>query len=195
MGLLILIIGLVVFLGAHLFVTARRTRAAVVARLGQSYWLAFGLTAAAGLVLIAWGFVLYRRTGGIDVWSPPAILRHIAVGLMWMSVILVFAAYLPGHIKTWTRQPLLAGIKLWAFAHLLANGDLGSIILFGSFLAWAVYARISVKRREAAGEAVRLHIEPGWTNDAVAVVLGSFIYLALGYVFHPAIIGVPVLGV
>jgi uncharacterized membrane protein len=195
MGLLILILGLVVFLGVHLFVTTRKTRAAAIARLGKFYWVLFALTAIVGVALIACGFVLYRRTGWIDVWSPPEILRHIAVGLMWVSVILVLAAYLPGHIKTWTRQPLLAGIKLWAFAHLLANGDLGSIILFGSFLAWAVYARIAVKRRAAAGETTATRIEPGWTNDAFAVVLGSFLYLALGYVFHPAIIGVPVFGV
>jgi uncharacterized membrane protein len=83
---------------------------------------------------------------------------------------------------------MLAGIKIWAFAHLLSNGDLGSILLFGSFLAWAVYARIAVKRRGAPVT----RTASGWTNDIVAIVLGTFIYLALGYVFHPVMIGVPV---
>jgi uncharacterized membrane protein len=195
MGLLILIIGLIVFLGAHTFVTARQARAVAMARLGKAYWLMFALTSVVGVVLIAWGFALYRRTGWIDVWYPPAFMRHITIGLMWFSVIMVLAAYLPGHIKSWAKHPMLAGVKIWAFAHLLSNGDLGSIILFGSFLAWGVYARIALKRREAAGEITNIRaVDSGWANDAVALVLGTFIYLALGYVFHPVMIGVPVFG-
>jgi uncharacterized membrane protein len=118
-------------------------------------------------------------------------MRHISVGLMWFSIVLVAAAFLPGHIKTWAKHPMLAGIKIWAFAHLLSNGDLGSILLFGSFLAWAVYARIVVKQREIVN--IRA-ADAGWTNDAIAVALGTVIYLALGYAFHPALIGVPVFG-
>jgi uncharacterized membrane protein len=193
MGVLILIIGLVVFFGAHTFVTIRNARAAAMARVGKAaYYALFALAAVIGVVLIAWGFSLYRQTGWIDIWSPPAFLRHITIGLMWFSVVLVLAAYLPGHIKTWTRQPLLAGIKIWAFAHLLSNGDLGSIVLFGSFLAWAVYARIAVKRRETREVTGARISASGWTNDIVAIILGTFIYLALGYVFHPVMIGVPV---
>jgi uncharacterized membrane protein len=194
MGLLILIIGLVIFLGAHTFVTVRQARARVMARLGKpSYYVLFGVIAIVGIGLIAWGFSIYRQTGWIAIWSPPAFLHHITVGLMWVSTVLVLAAYLPGHVKKWTKQPMLAGVKIWAFAHLLSNGDLGSILLFGSFLAWAIYARIAVKRREAMGEVVgAVKAEPGWTNDIVALVLGTFIYLALGYVFHPVVIGVPV---
>ncbi len=195
MGLAILILGLIVFLGAHTFVTARAMRAAAMARLGKFYWLLFALASVGGVALIAWGFGLYRRTGWIDVWYPPQALRHVTIGLMLISVILVVAAYLPGHIKQWTKHPMLAGVKIWAFAHLLSNGDLGSIVLFGSFLAWAVYARIAVKRREAAGEITNIRgVDRSWTNDAIAVVLGICIYLALGYTFHPALIGVPVFG-
>lgn len=195
MGLAILILGLAIFLGTHVFVTARQRRAAAIARLGKAYWAVFALSSLVGLALIIYGFALYRRTGWIDVWHPPAFMRHVTIGLMLLSVILVLAAYLPGHIKLWTRHPMLAGVKIWAFAHLLSNGDLGSIILFGSFLAWGVYARIAVKRREAAGDIAKsVRIDLTWKNDAVAVVLGTFIYLALGYVFHPVIIGVPVFG-
>jgi uncharacterized membrane protein len=192
-GLLILILGLIVFLGAHTFVTARQARAAAMSRLGKAYWVLFAIMSAVGVLLIAWGFSLYRQAGWIDIWSPPAFMRHITIGLMWFSIILVLAAYLPGHIKKWAKHPMLAAVKIWAFAHLLSNGDLGSILLFGSFLAWAVYARIAVKRREAAGEITNtLAVDSGWTNDVVALVLGTFIYLALGYVFHPVFIGVPV---
>jgi uncharacterized membrane protein len=195
MGLTILICGLVLFLGAHTFVTARPARSVALARLGKFYWLLFALVSVAGVVLISWGFGLYRRTGWIDVWYPPQAFRHITIGLMLISVILIVAAYLPGHIKRWTKHPMLAGVKTWAFAHLLSNGDLGSILLFGSFLAWGVYARIAVKRREAAGEVTNIQsVDNGWTNDVIAVGLGIFIYLALGYTFHPVLIGVPVFG-
>ena len=193
MGLAVLILGLVIVLGAHLFVTMRGARAAAIARLGNLYRVLFALASALGLALIIWGYAQYRAEGWIDVWSPPDFMRHITIGLTWFAVVLVVAAYLPGHIKAKTKHPMLAGIKIWAFAHLLSNGDLGSIILFGSFLAWAVYARIAVKKREAAGDITRVGMaERGWVNDAIAVGLGTVLYLALAYVFHPAVIGVPV---
>ena len=190
MGLAILVLGLVVFLGAHTFVTARSPRAAAMARLGNGpYWALFSVASIAGVLLIGWGFALYRQTGWIDVWTPPAFMRHVTILLMWPSIVLVVAAYLPGHIKRAAKHPMLAGVKLWAFAHLLSNGDLGSIILFGSFLGWAVYDRIAVKRRANIQFA-----DGGWTNDIIALLVGTFVYFALGYTFHPAIIGVPVFG-
>ena len=193
MGLFILVLGLIAFLGAHTFVTAREARAVAMKQLGWLYWPAFAIVSLLGVILIAWGFAVYRATGWIDVWSPPRFMRHITIGLMWFSIILVLAAYLPGHIKAWAKHPMLAAVKIWALAHLLSNGDLGSILLFGSFLAWGVYARIAVKRREAAGEITNtLAVDRGWNNDAVALVFGTFIYLALVFVFHPVMIGVPV---
>jgi uncharacterized membrane protein len=105
---------------------------------------------------------------------------------------LIIAAYLPGFIKDKTKHPMLAGVKLWAFSHLTANGDLGSLVLFGSFLAWAVYARIAAKRREAAHGAPP--VEGSWKNDATAVAVGTLAYFALGYVFHPIVVGVPAFG-
>jgi uncharacterized membrane protein len=127
------------------------------------------------------------------VWTPLAFMRHITISLMWVSTVLVLAAYLPGHIKTWTKHPMLAAVKIWAFAHLLSNGDLGSILLFGSFLMWSVYTRIAVKRREAAGEITNtLAVDRSWINDAIALAVGTAVYLALGFVFHPVMIGVPV---
>jgi uncharacterized membrane protein len=127
------------------------------------------------------------------VWYPPAALRHLALLLMWPAIVLVVASYLRGNIYKRLKHPMLAGIKLWAFAHLLANGDLGSIILFGSLLAWAVYDRISLKSRSDAG-APPFPVD-GVRNDVLAVGAGTIVYLALAFVFHPVAIGVPVVGV
>ena len=111
---------------------------------------------------------------------------------MLPAVIMVVASYIRGRIYTTLKHPMLAGVKLWAAAHLLANGDLGSIILFGSFLAWAVFARISLKRRGDAG-APPIPVG-GMTNDLIAVAVGVIAYIALAFAFHPAVIGVPVVG-
>jgi uncharacterized membrane protein len=191
MGLGVLILGLIVFLGAHTFVTFRAARASAIARLGNGYRALFALVALIGLVLIVFGYGQYRAHDWIQVWSPPAFMRHITVGLMLFAVIFFTAAFIPSHIKTMLEHPMLAGIKTWAFAHLLSNGDLGSILLFGSFLAWGVYARIAAKRRGDLGATVA---PAGWTNDVIVVVLGIVIYLALGFAFHPMLIGVPVFG-
>jgi uncharacterized membrane protein len=190
MGLLIMILGLALFIGVHVLVSLRERRAVLIARWGEgSYKLGFSLASALGLALIIYGFALYRRTGWIDVWYPPAWTRHIAVTLMLPAVICLMAAYVPGNIKRILKHPMLVGIKLWALAHLIANGDLGSIILFGSFLGWAVYDRISLKHRVDPGA------PPiptgGWRNDAIAVAAGLVVYLALGFTFHPIVIGVP----
>ncbi len=191
MGLFILIVGLAVFLGTHVFVTFREARAAAIARLGYGYRALFALVSIAGLALIVWGYAQYRTTGWIQIWSPPAFMRHITVGLMLIAAILVTATYIPSHIRTKTKHPMLAGIKTWAFAHLLSNGDLGSILVFGSFLAWGIYARIAIKRR---GDKGKTDAPAGWGNDVIVVVLGVVVYLALGFAFHPVVIGVPVFG-
>ena len=98
-----------------------------------------------------YGFASYRAAGFIVVWNPPAWTRHIVVALMWPASIMVAAAYIPGNIKRVLKHPLLVAVKTWAFAHLCANGDLGGMIVFGSILAWAVYDRITLKRRGDAG--------------------------------------------
>ena len=146
-----------------------------------------------GLALMVWGFARYRATGWIDVWHPPVAFKHITEALMLPAVILVVASYIRGRIYTTLKHPMLAGVKLWAAAHLLANGDLGSIILFGSFLAWAVFDRISLKHRTDAG-APPIPVG-GRSNDLIAIAVGVVAYLALGFVFHPVVIGVAVVGV
>jgi uncharacterized membrane protein len=192
-GLLIMILGLLLFFAAHIFTTKRDARAEAIARLGEgSYKILYSAVSLAGLALIIWGFAHYRATGWIDVWYPPKAMKHITIALMLPAVILVVASYLRGRIYAALKHPMLAGIKLWAAAHLLANGDLGSIILFGSFLGWAVYDRISLKHRtDSGGPPIPVG---GVTNDLIAVAVGIVVYLALAFAFHPVVIGVPVMG-
>ena len=193
MGLALEILGLIVFLGTHVFVTMRDRRAAVVSRIGEwPYRGLFSLVSIVGILLIAYGFAAYRAAGMITLWYPPAWTRHIVEVLMWPASIMIAAAYSPGNIKRVLKHPMLAGVKTWAFAHLCANGDLGGIILFGSVLAWAVYDRITLKRRTDPG-APPIPIG-GTKNDIIAVIVGTIIYLALGFVFHPIVIGVPAFG-
>jgi uncharacterized membrane protein len=192
MGLGVLVLGLVVFLGAHVFVSFRAARADVIARVGlYAYRGAFALVSFAGLVMIVWGYAQYRSHDWVQIWSPPAFMRHITIGLMLFATIFVTAAFVPSHIKARLKHPMLAGVKTWALAHLLSNGDLGSMLLFGAFLAWGVYARIAAKRRGDLGFTTA---PAGWINDAIVVSIGVVVYLALGFAFHPAVIGVPVFG-
>ena len=193
MGLLAMILGLVLFLGVHTLTTQREVRARVIASSGEGgYKIGYSLFSALGLVLIVWGFAHYRATGWIDVWQPPTAFKHLTVALMLPAVILVVASYIRGRIYTRLKHPMLTGIKLWAAAHLLANGDLGSIILFGSFLGWAVFDRISLKHRADSG-APPIPVG-GPSNDLIAVAVGLVAYLALAFAFHPVVIGVPVFG-
>jgi uncharacterized membrane protein len=193
MGLALEILGLIVFLGAHVFVTMRERRGALVSGIGEGpYRGLFSLVSIAGILLIAYGFAAYRAAGMIMLWYPPAWTRHIVEVLMWPASIMIAAAYIPGNIKRVLKHPMLAGVKTWAFAHLCANGDLGGIILFGSVLAWTVYDRITLKRRTDPG-APPIPIG-GTKNDIIAIIVGTIIYLALGFVFHPIVIGVPAFG-
>jgi uncharacterized membrane protein len=193
MGLAILVLGLVVFLGAHVFVTLRAPRAAVIQRVGEwPYKGLMSLVSLAGLILIGYGFGQYRATGWIDVWSPPRWTYYITQLLMWPASIFVVAAYSRGNIWRALKHPMLVGVKTWAVAHLISNGDLGSIVLFGSFLAWASYDRITLKHRTDPG-APAIPVG-GHRNDTIALVVGTILYLALGFIFHPIVVGVAVFG-
>ena len=177
-----------------MFVSFREARASVIGRVGLPLYRGlFAIVSLVGLALIIWGYAQYRAHDLIQLWSPPAFMRHITAGLVLFAVIFVVAAFVPSHIKTRLKHPMLAGVKTWALAHLLSNGDLGSILLFGTFLAWGVYARIAAKRRGDIGAAAK-PAPDGWTNDIIVVVLGAAIFLALGFWFHPYVIGAPVFG-
>jgi uncharacterized membrane protein len=189
MGLLVLVIGLIVLLGAHVFVTFRDARERMIGQIGHNgYRALFSIVSIVGLALIVWGFAEYRAHEWLQIWSPPAFMRHITVLLMLFASIFMVAAFVPSHIKVRLKHPMLASVKTWALAHLLSNGDLGAILLFGSFLAWGVYARIAAKKRGDVGTKTA---PSGWTNDAIVIVVGIIVYLALGFAFHPYVIGVP----
>ncbi|MEF3365845.1 NnrU family protein [Methylocystis sp. 9N] len=189
--MLVLILGIVVFLGVHTLAAFRETRAGLIERYGlQNYKRAYALVAAIGLLLIIVGFIRYRAEGLIYVWTPPSWGRHVAMPLVWFAfVALASRRAPPGRIRGWLRHPTLVAVKSWALAHLLVNGDLGGMILFGSFLAWGVFDRISVKRR---GDAGAPRLDAFTRGDAIALGAGTAIYVLLLFL-HPYLFGVAVL--
>jgi len=192
-GLAILVAGLVVFIGAHVFVTMRDQRAALIGRIGEGpYKGVLALASVIGLILIGYGFGEYRATDWIDVWYPPRWTFYITELLMWPASIFVVAAYIRGNIWRTLKHPMLVGVKTWAVAHLISNGDLGSILLFGSFLLWAGYDRMTLKHRADAGAPAIP--AGGHRNDIIALVVGTVLYVVLGLVFHPLVVGRAVFG-
>lgn len=187
-----LVLGLVLFLGVHTFTTMRGARAAAIGRLGEGgYKGLYSLVSAAGLVLIVIGFGSYRSSGYIQVWNPPrAIFHPIALALLWFAFVALVAAYAPpSRIKAILRHPMLVGVKAWALSHLLVNGDLGSMLLFGGLLAWAVYDRIALKRRGDAGDAPTPTSTPWSKNDLLVVAIGTAAYVLMFWL-HDTLIGV-----
>lgn len=187
----VLVLGIALFLGAHVFATFRGARAAVIERFGlQTYKLAYSLVAATGLGMIVWGFSLYRDHGLIQLWEPPHWMRHVAMPLVLLAFIAIASRRAPpGRIRGWLRHPTLVAIKAWALAHLLVNGDLGGMILFGAFLAFGVYDRIAVKRRGDEGAA---RVSTFTRGDAIAIGAGLALF-TLVLVLHPLLFGVAVI--
>jgi uncharacterized membrane protein len=185
----LLIAGLLLFLGVHsVVIVAPSFRTRTIQRMGEGAWKGlYALISLAGFVLICYGFGLARQAP-VVLYSPPTWLRHLALLVMLPVFPLLIAAYLPGRIKTAAKHPMLAAVKFWAFAHLLANGSLADVLLFGGFLAWAVVDRISVKRR--ATPRVLRTAPPGPWNDAIAVVLGLAVYALLIGWAHVRLFGV-----
>jgi uncharacterized membrane protein len=188
----LLIIGLIVFLGSHSFaIFAPGPRARLIARLGENGFKgAYSIVALAGFVAICYGFSLARQDP-ILLYVPPFWLRHVTFLLMLPVFPLLYAANLPGRIQTAAKHPMLAAVKFWALAHLLANGRLADLLLFGGFLAWAVLDRISLKRRPP--KILRMAPARPW-NDAIAVVLGLATYVLFILWAHQRLFGVSPLG-
>jgi len=187
----VLIIGLVVFLGVHsIALAAPAFRSRAIARMGEGAWKGlYSLVAAVGLVLIVYGFHLARESP-VVLYVPPGWLRYVTFVLMLPVFPLLIAAYLPGRIKTATKHPMLAAVKFWAFAHLLAIGMLADVLLFGGFLAWAVMDRISLKKRPQ-----NLRTAPAARfNDAIAVIAGLVVYVIFIGWAHVRLFGVSPLG-
>lgn len=192
--MVVFLAGLVIFLGIHLVPTMPGLRDAWREKLGENgYKGLFTLLSIAGFVLLVWGFGLARQSpANVQLWVPPVWTKHIAFALMPFAFILLAAAYIPSRVRDRAKHPMLASIKLWAFAHLLANGDLVGVILFGTFLAWGVYDRISVKKRNAPGPLGRA--QGGLGGDIAAIVVGLVVYAAMLFRGHTLLIGIPLIG-
>jgi uncharacterized membrane protein len=188
----LLIAGLLLLLGVHsIAIFAPSFRESMRARLGHGAWRAlYSLASLAGLAAICEGFAL-ARLAPVVLYAPPAWLRHVAVALMLPVFPLLLASGLPGRISRGVKHPMLAGVKLWCLAHLLANGRLADVVLFGSLLAWAVADRVSLRRRPPQ-DARTLPGRP-W-NDAAAVIAGLAAYALFLCCAHRWLIGVAPLG-
>lgn len=190
--MVILIIGLMLFFAIHsVAIVNPAWRDRMVEQMGAWPWKGlYALVSLAGFVLIVWGYASAKQAPAI-LYLPPLWLRHGSLVLLVFVFPLLLAAYLPGRIKAITKHPMLAGTKIWAFAHLLANGALADVILFGSFLVWAVADRISMKRR---AQSPILTAPPSKFNDAIAIGVGLMLYVAFVLWWHDWLFGVSPFG-
>jgi uncharacterized membrane protein len=187
----VLVVGLLVFLGVHsIAIFAPDFKTYALGRWGAGTWkAAYAVLSLIGFALIVYGFG-QARLAPVVLYTPPHWMRHVTFLFMLPVFPLLLAAYLPGRIKAATKHPMLAAVKLWAFGHLLANGTLADVVLFGGFLAWAVMDRISLKRRPQTIATA----PPGRFNDLIAVVFGLALYaLTIGWA-HVRLFGVSPLG-
>jgi len=188
----LLITGLIIFFAVHsVAMVADGWRQRMIGKIGEWTWKGlYSLIAAIGLALIIWGYALARQTP-VVLYVPPEWLRYMALILLVPVFPLLLSTYLPGRIQAAARHPMLVATKLWAFAHLLVNGTLADVLLFGAFLVWAVADRISLKHR-AEPWVPRLPLSAA--NDVIAVFGGLGIYVAFTLWLHTLLIGVSPLG-
>ncbi len=187
-----LIAGIAVFMGTHVFAAMRdRGGNSLRDRLGYGPYMGlFSVVALVGLGLIIYGYGAARPAA--ILYSPPTAMRHVNLLLMAIAMVLLVAAYVPtGHIKKAVKHPMILSLKVWAFGHLLANGELNSVILFGGFLAYGVISRISAKRRGDNGPGPEAIVNP--MGDVLAILIGLGVYAAIAFYLHPILFGVPVL--
>lgn len=187
-----MLLGMLLFLGMHsLAIAAPAYRDQKVAALGAGRWkLIYSLVSLLGFVLMVQGYALQRFEPQL-LYVPPAGLRHVAALLMLPVFPLLLATYLPGHVKRLAKHPMLVAVKFWALAHLLANGMLADVLLFGSFLLWAVLDRISLKRRALA---VPAPAKGPILNDVIVIVGGLGLYAAFVMGLHLRLFGVAPFG-
>lgn len=188
MGMLIL--GMVLFLGVHSTrIVADGWRTAMIGRLGAAPWKGlYALLSIAGFVLLVWGFGLARQPP-VVLWSPPLAMRHVAALLTLIAFILLAAAYVPRNaIKARLHHPMVAAVQVWAVAHLLANGNLADVVLFGSFLTWSILSfRAARARDRALGTTYAAGAASG---TALTVVVGAVAWVVFAFWAHAALIGV-----
>lgn len=186
-----LMLGLIIFIGVHsVRIIAEDWRTRTVARVGLLPWKGVhALLSIAGFVLLVWGYG-QARLESVVLFDPPLFTRYLAGLLMLVSLVLVAAAYVPrNHIKAAVGHPMIVGVKVWAFAHLLANGRLADVLLFGVFLVWAIAGYIAARRRDRSAGIV---YPPGdELRTMVTVIAGVGVWAALVSGLHLHLIGVP----
>jgi uncharacterized membrane protein len=185
-----LVMGLVMFLGVHsVRIVADGWRTRALQQLGEGGWKGlYSLASLLGFALIIWGFGLARQQP-VLLWSPPVAMRHVASLLTLISFVLLAAAYVPGNgIKARLHHPMVLGVKTWALAHLLANGNLAHVLLFGSFLVWAALSFSAARRRDRAAATQYVAGRTGATLLTVVVGAGAWVVFALW--LHGLLIGV-----
>ena len=188
--MLVLILGVVLFLATHsVRIVAADGRERLIARLGAGPYKALNsVFSLASLVLMVWGYGLARQDPVI-LWDPPLWTKHIAVTLNLLAFILLALFIVPaGRLKPWLGHPMTLAVKVWAFAHLIANGTLADVILFGALLAWAIALYAVCRRRDRAAGVVRA-AGPAH-NDLLALVLGAVLWAAIVWWLHGWLIGV-----
>lgn len=186
----LLILGLVIFLGVHSTrIVADAWRGTTIARIGEKPWKAiYSLLSVAGFVLIVIGYGAARESPMV-LYAPPVWTRHLAALLTIPAFVLLAAAYVRRNsIKRAVGHPMVAGVKIWAFAHLLANGTLADVLLFGGFLVWAVLSFTAARRRDRAAGIVY----PAGTSagNAITVAVGLVAWAAFAFALHRPLIGV-----
>jgi uncharacterized membrane protein len=186
----VLIIGLILFLGIHsVRVFAEDWRSSRLQAMGEGAWKGlYSVVSIVGFGLVVWGYGLARQAP-VVIWSPPVFTRHLASLLTLVSFVLLAAAYVPrNRIKTALRHPMTLGVKVWALAHLLANGTLADVLLFGGFLVWAVLVFRAARKRDRAAAPMVLPSSGAATIATVFIGLGA--WAAFAFWAHAWLIGV-----
>lgn len=191
----LLIAGLAIFFAIHLLPANQSLRNGLVTRFGEGpYKGIYSVVSLIGFVLIVMGYAKMQEYVGSKnpvLWYPPDWTRHVAYTLMIPAMILLVAAYVPSRIKSAAKHPMLLAVKIWALAHLIVNGDVASLVLFGGFLAWAVVDRISLKKRGDLGPGPS---NASVVNDIAVVGVGLAIYAGMFLWGHEYLIGVGLVG-
>jgi uncharacterized membrane protein len=185
-----LIIGLIVFIGIHSTrIVADDWRTRMVSRLGEKPWKAiYSVVAIVGFILIVWGYGVARQSP-VVLYTPPIWTRHLAALLTIPAFILLVAAYVPGNrIKAAVGHPMVAGVKIWAFAHLISNGTVADVVLFGSLMLWAVASFTAARRRDRA--AGRSYASGPPSRTAITIAVGLAAWVAFAFWLHGPLIGV-----
>lgn len=191
-----MILGLLLFLGTHsMRAVAPGARDAVIDKIGQKGWMALaGVLSLAGFVLIIIGFGQARLEPFWlqRIWGSPSWTAHVTALIMLLAFISLIAAYVPkNHVKAAVGHPMILSVKIWSLGHLLANGELASVILFGSFLVWSVVAYASARKRDRIEGTAR--VQANWAATGITLVAGVIVYVVFAFYLHMLLIGRPVI--